>query len=104
MMEARIEDHCMDHTDDGVDGDERRFGIIGGNRMLVAEGTSRTVGRGEGMVGPVDHPDCPHDGVSSPQGVTVAPHTITQTHTQAETLSQILQICIKTLCHMQTQK
>ena len=83
MMEARIGDHCMDHTDDGVDGDdwyERRVGMIGGNRMLVAEGTSRTVGRGEGMVGPVDHPDCPHDGVSSPQGVTVAPHTITQTH------------------------
>ena len=22
MMEARIGDHCMDHTDDGVDGDD----------------------------------------------------------------------------------
>ena len=46
MMEARIGDHCMDHTDDGVDGDdwyERRVGMIGGNRMVVGEGTSRRV-------------------------------------------------------------
>ena len=31
MMEARIGDHCMDHTDDGVDRDdwyERRVGMI----------------------------------------------------------------------------
>ena len=54
-MEARI----GNHTGNGVDWYERRVGMIGGNRMLVAEGTSRTVGRGEGMVGPVDHPDCP---------------------------------------------
>ena len=31
----------MDHTDDGVDRDdwfERRFGMIGGNRMVVGRG------------------------------------------------------------------
>ena len=41
MMEARI----GNHTGNGVDWYERRVGMIGGNRMLVAEGTSRTVGQ-----------------------------------------------------------
>ena len=65
MMEARIGDRCMDHTGNGVDGDdwyERRVGMIGGNRVVVGERTSGTLdqrGRNGGTSGPVDHPDCP---------------------------------------------